>query len=65
MAKSHTATNVLFMSDYTDDAVVRHKLLNVATEFLQKSFTPEPLAWKARETLDLPSHGTPVKPQET
>jgi two-component system cell cycle sensor histidine kinase/response regulator CckA len=45
-------TKVLFMSGYTDQAVVNNGLLNSEAAFLQKPFTPAALAAKVRETLD-------------
>ena len=51
-AKLRPNTKVLFMSGYTDDAIVRHGVLRPGTAYLQKPFSPDTLARKVREVLD-------------
>jgi CheY-like chemotaxis protein len=43
---------VLFMSGYTDDAVLRHGVLEADTNFIEKPFTYASLAKTVREILD-------------
>ncbi len=43
---------VLFISGYTDDAVMRHGVVDRGEAFLQKPFSPLSLAKKVREVLD-------------
>ncbi|MBI4775336.1 MAG: PAS domain S-box protein [Deltaproteobacteria bacterium] len=42
----------LFMSGYTDNAIVHHGVLEGGSAFLQKPFAPKVLARKVREVLD-------------
>ena len=43
---------ILYMSGYTDDAILRHGVREDGIPFLQKPFTTEALARKVREVLD-------------
>jgi len=52
LAKTRPETGVLYMSGYTDDAIVRHGLLERGLNYLQKPFTPGILAQKLRQVLD-------------
>jgi two-component system cell cycle sensor histidine kinase/response regulator CckA len=51
----HPEAHVLFVSGYTDDAVVRHGVSQQEVNFLQKPFSPFALAHKVREVLDSPA----------
>jgi PAS domain S-box-containing protein len=52
VAARHPEARVLYVSGYTDDAVVRHGILEEQVEFLAKPFTPLVLACKVRNVLD-------------
>ncbi len=43
---------VLFMSGYTDDAVLRHGMRDDGVDLIQKPYTPVSLAQKVRQVLD-------------
>jgi two-component system, cell cycle sensor histidine kinase and response regulator CckA len=51
-AELRPSMRVLYMSGYTDDAVLRHGLLDPDLPFIQKPFTPDALEIKVREVLD-------------
>ena len=50
---------VLFTSGYTDDAIIRHGIVDQGKNFLQKPFTFDGLAQKVRAVLD--ESGKPVR----
>jgi CheY-like chemotaxis protein len=47
-------TKILFTSGYTDDAIVRHGVLEAGVQLLGKPFTAETLTVKVRAVLDQP-----------
>ncbi len=54
LAEAGHAARVLFMSGYSDDAILQHGVLETGVAFLQKPFTPDALGRKVREVLDAP-----------
>jgi len=53
-------TSVLYMSGYSDDAILRHGVRKAAAHFIQKPFSIDALAHKIRETLNAASN-VPVR----
>ncbi|RYZ67185.1 MAG: response regulator, partial [Proteobacteria bacterium] len=52
LGKEHPRMKILFVSGYTDDALVRHGITSAGFAFLQKPFTLDTLLVKVREVLD-------------
>jgi FixJ family two-component response regulator len=52
VVRDYPGIRVLFISGYTDRAIVHHGRLERDMAFLQKPFTPLSLAEKVREALD-------------
>jgi response regulator RpfG family c-di-GMP phosphodiesterase len=46
---------VLFMSGYTDRAIINHGILDSGIAYVQKPLAPELLARRVREVLDTPA----------
>jgi CheY-like chemotaxis protein len=53
LARSQPGMKVLYMSGYTDDAIVHQGVLAQGIAFIQKPLTPRALTRKIREVLDL------------
>ncbi|MEX2178635.1 MAG: PAS domain S-box protein [Gemmatimonadaceae bacterium] len=51
-ADEHPAARILFMSGYTDDAVLRYGVQRAEMPYLQKPFSPKTLADRVRSVLD-------------
>jgi PAS domain S-box-containing protein len=61
LAGRHPEMKVLYISGYTDDAMLRHGVREGVASFLQKPFTLDALARKVREVLDAGAAVEPVR----
>ncbi|MBI5494785.1 MAG: response regulator [Deltaproteobacteria bacterium] len=52
LLQQRPTVKVLYMSGYTDNAIVHHGVLDAGTRLLAKPFTAGELAYRVRETLD-------------
>jgi two-component system cell cycle sensor histidine kinase/response regulator CckA len=55
LKKTYPHIRILFTSGYTDDAIVRHGIIDDGANFIQKPFTFDTLARKVREVFDRPN----------
>jgi PAS domain S-box-containing protein len=62
LRRLHPEMRVLYMSGYTDDAILHHGVRDAGMALIQKPFTPEALARRVRQVLD---GGSPTGTVET
>jgi CheY-like chemotaxis protein len=62
LSKARPAIKVVYMSGYTDNAIVHHGVLDAGTQFLAKPFTSADLTQKVREVLDAGSTDLAERP---
>jgi YesN/AraC family two-component response regulator len=62
VADERPGLRVLFMSGYTDDALLGHGILDGQARFLQKPFSPAALLGRIREALNEPAPGARPDP---
>jgi len=52
LQKAYPGTLALYMSGYTDDAIIKHGVLEPGMAYIQKPFSPKALIYKVREVLE-------------
>jgi signal transduction histidine kinase len=58
LLRARPGLKVLYMSGYSDNAIVHQGLLDEGVPFISKPFTPEALTQKVRQVLNAPPHGS-------
>jgi len=61
LVEQRPALKVIYMSGYTEEAIVHHGILDPGIAFLHKPFTSDTLGRKIREVLDRPAED-PIEP---
>jgi hypothetical protein len=62
VAEARPGIRVLFMSGYTEDAIVHHGVLDEGVAFIAKPFGPDAFIVSVRQTLDAPPSKVPPRP---
>jgi CheY-like chemotaxis protein len=63
LAVLRPAMKILFVSGYTDDAIVHHGVLDAGVPLVSKPILPEPLLKKLRQVLDGPARRGSLPPR--
>ena len=62
LAQIRPGTRILYMSGFTEDAIIRNGILNDTVAFLPKPFSPAQLLSRVRKLLNTPSMSQPAHP---
>jgi len=62
LAQIRPDMKVLYMSGYTDNAIIHHGILDSGAAFVQKPILPDLLARRVREVLDTPARKSSLPP---
>ena len=65
VAAKDRSIRVLYTSGYTDDAIVRHGIVDAGLDLIHKPFTPRQLLSRVRDVLDRPGQRGGATPDST